>query len=241
MVGYGSSNFGTRLFGFDGTVKDAAAQVTAGASFASVAFKTAAGVSAISSTAGVTASGLKVLDGSASVAATSTGSAAADVIVDAAATISAVSSADATAEKEFRFTVLITATGTMATVGVKNASASMTISPQLTVTSDSLRVREGSADAVSSAAFSSNAVYEAVGASQCSPVVNVVTAAAATYRGHGGMTSSSQTIANGQITARGEATASGKSTTVVSARYKWNDAADPTTPWSKADYLERAA
>jgi hypothetical protein len=29
--------------------------------------------------------------------------------------------------------------------------------------------------------------------------------------------------------------------TRVSARYKWLDATDPTTAWTKADYLERAA
>ena len=102
MAGYGSGNFGARLFGFDGTVKDASAQVTASSSFASVAL----------------------------------------AVFDAASTVSAVSSASATAEKKFLASASITATGTMATLGVKNASASTTISPQLTLTTDSLRIRQ---------------------------------------------------------------------------------------------------
>ena len=129
----------------------------------------------------------------------------------------------------------------MATLGVKNASASMTVTPQLTVTSDSLRVREGSSDAVSSSAATCSAVYEVAGSSQITSLSSAQTTAAATYNVGGNITSTSSVTAIGQITAGGGSTATGHATMTASARYKWLDASDPTTSWTEADYLERAA
>jgi hypothetical protein len=129
----------------------------------------------------------------------------------------------------------------MATLGVKNASASTTVTPQLSVTTNNLRVRESSADAASTSAATCSANYNAAGVSQITALSGATTAAAATYRGHGDMTSNSGFVSNGQVTRGGTATVITNVIITASARYKWLDAPEPTTTWTPADYLERAA
>jgi len=86
MAGYGSGNYGARLFGLDGTVKDASAQISVSGAFTSAAFKTAAGSLSAPAVSSVLASAERIKQSSAQISAT--GQMATVGVKNASATIS---------------------------------------------------------------------------------------------------------------------------------------------------------
>lgn len=244
---YGDALYGQNSYGLSGSIVDASASIssnlTSSFSFVNVVSFQATdtststttssaeivklGASAPSLSASVTCDATRARNCSASVNPSVTVSSAAQIVKDADISASLQNAVTTVAEKYaetdgYRDGYGKRTYGTFfygENYSVEDASAS--ISPSASVSIDYERVRLQSASINTAVSISANAVIDIVGEATINPSATV-------------------SISYNRVRLF-EASEDVTLTRDVSARYKWLSATDPTTTWTEADYLERAA
>lgn len=244
---YGDALYGQDTFGLSGSITDASAAVSCGATVTAIGALVYDFASSTSSSSSATASGQFVIDAASAITSSASVTAAADILKDAASAVSGAATVSASGEVLKDASVAASLQNVVVSVAetyaetdgyrdgyglrtygtfvygenysIEDASASIALTSSVAISYE--RVRKQEASITGSSSTTSNAVIDIVGAATITPTSTV-------------------SISYNRVISF-EAEDDVTLTRDVSARYKWLPATDPTTTWSEADYLERAA
>ncbi len=244
---YGDALFGQDTYGLSGSVVDAAASISPSCSVTASAVKVFEGSANVSVSVNVSATLQEIQNASVSITPTCSVSVSADVLTDAVANFTCTSSATCSAIRIRTSAVNIVLQSAIVVVGEeypedegfrpgygKNTYGTFIYGENRSVDEVSVTIPLTSSVAV---AYQRERPFAANITSSCSVVCSATidTVASANIA-----LSSSVNIEYNRVISFA-ASDNVTSATTVSARYKWIDVTNPSTTWTDADILERAA